>query len=157
MALTSLKYFSENAPEYDVVASGSLLGVTHHKETGFPVGKVEYLNLYPLSFKKFLLAMDEKQILEIIDKNDFEMQKVFKERIIDLLKRYCYIGGMQKAVLSYPIYKYYDFDGNMFSKDNIHKIWNENYPYGYLWITHAENVENGKIIRLLELLQINIF
>ena len=101
LALTSLKYFSENAPEYDIVAAGSLLGVAHHKGTGFPVGKVEYLNLYPLSFKEFLLAMDEKQILAIVDKNDFEMQKVFKERIIDLLRRYCYVGGMPKAVLSF--------------------------------------------------------
>lgn len=101
LALTSLKYFCENAPEYDIVAAGSLLGVAHHKGTGFPVGKVEYLNLYPLSFKEFLLAINENQILEIIDKNDFEMQKVFKERIIDLLRRYCYVGGMPKAVLSF--------------------------------------------------------
>lgn len=101
LVLTSLKYFCENAPEYDIVAAGSLLGVAHHSGTGFPVGKVEYLNLYPLSFKEFLLAMNENQILEIIDKNDFEMQKVFKERIIDLLRRYCYVGGMPKAVLSF--------------------------------------------------------
>lgn len=101
LALTSLKYFCENAPEYDIVAAGSLLGVAHHKGTGFPVGKVEYLNLYPLSFKEFLLAMNENQILEIIDKKDFEMQKIFKERIIDLLRRYCYVGGMPKAVLSF--------------------------------------------------------
>ncbi len=100
-ALTSLKYFSENAPEYDIVAAGSLLGVAHHKGTGFPVGKVEYLNLYPLSFKEFLLAVKENQILEIIENNNFDMQKVFKERIIDLLRRYCYVGGMPKAVLSY--------------------------------------------------------
>ena len=101
LALTSLKYFCEKAPEYDIVAAGSLLGVAHHKGTGFPVGKVEYLNLYPLSFKEFLLAMNENQILELIDKNNFEMQKVFKERIIDLLRRYCYVGGMPKAVLSF--------------------------------------------------------
>ncbi|RAI16097.1 MAG: ATPase [Candidatus Melainabacteria bacterium] len=101
LALTSLKYFSENAPEYDIIAAGSLLGVAHHQGTGFPVGKVEYLNLYPLSFKEFLLAVNENQILEIIDKNDFDMQKVFKERIIDLLRRYCYVGGMPKAVLSF--------------------------------------------------------
>lgn len=101
LALTSLKYFSENAPKYDIVAAGSLLGVANHKGTGFPVGKVEYLNLYPLSFKEFLLAVKEDQILEIIENNDFDMQKVFKERIIDLLRRYCYVGGMPKAVLSY--------------------------------------------------------
>lgn len=101
LALTSLKYFCENAPEYDILAAGSLLGVAHHKGTGFPVGKVEYLNLYPLSFKEFLLAVEENQILEIIENNDFDMQKVFKERIIDLLRRYCYVGGMPKVVLSY--------------------------------------------------------
>lgn len=101
LALTSLKYFCENAPDYDIVVAGSLLGVAHHSGTGFPVGKVKYLNLYPLSFKEFLLAMNENQILGIIDKNDFEMQKIFKERIIDLLRRYCYVGGMPKAVLSF--------------------------------------------------------
>ena len=101
LVLTSLKYFCENAPEYDIVAAGSLLGVAHHSGTGFPVGKVDYLNLYPLSFKEFLFAMNENQMLEIIYKNDFEMQKVFKERIIDLLRRYCYVGGMPKAVLSF--------------------------------------------------------
>ena len=101
LALTSLKYFCENAPEYDIVAAGSLLGVAHHKGTGFPVGKVEYLNLYPLSFKEFLLAMSENQLLKIIDKNDFDMQKVFKGKIIDLLRRYCYVGGMPKSVLSF--------------------------------------------------------
>ena len=101
LALTSLKYFCENAPEYDIIAAGSLLGVTHHKGTGFPVGKVEYLNLYPLSFQEFLIAVGEKQLLEIIRNNSFEMQKVFKDKIIDLLRRYCYVGGMPKVVSLY--------------------------------------------------------
>jgi hypothetical protein len=101
LALTSLKYFCENAPEYDIIAAGSLLGVTHHKGTGFPVGKVEYLNLYPLTFQEFLMAVDEKQLLEIIQNNNFDMQKIFKDKIIDLLKRYCYVGGMPKVVSSY--------------------------------------------------------
>ncbi|MCR5225411.1 MAG: ATP-binding protein [Alphaproteobacteria bacterium] len=101
LALTSLKYFCENAPEYDIIAAGSLLGVTHHKGTGFPVGKVEYLNLYPLSFQEFLIAVDEKQLLEIIKNNNFEMQKIFKDKIIDLLRRYYYVGGMPKVVSSY--------------------------------------------------------
>ncbi|MBQ3565210.1 MAG: ATP-binding protein [Alphaproteobacteria bacterium] len=101
LALTSLKYFCENAPEYDIIAAGSLLGVTHHKGTGFPVGKVEYLNLYPLNFQEFLIAVGEKQLLEIIQNNNFEMQKVFKDKIIDLLRRYCYVGGMPKVVSLY--------------------------------------------------------
>lgn len=107
-ALTSLKYFSENAPDYDIVAAGSLLGVAYHSGTGFPVGKVEYLNLHPLSFQEFLLAMEEEQILELIIKNDFEMQKVFKERIVGLLRRYCYVGGMPKAVSSFSKNKDYN-------------------------------------------------
>lgn len=101
LALTSLKYFYENAPEYDIIAAGSLLGVAHHKGTGFPVGKVEYLDLYPLSFYEFLMAIDENQLLEIIKNNNFEMQKIFKDKIIDLLRKYCYIGGMPKVVSTY--------------------------------------------------------
>lgn len=107
LALTSLKYFCENAPEYDIIAAGSLLGVTHHKGTGFPVGKVGYLNLYPLSFQEFLMAVGEKQLLEIIQNNNFEMQKIFKDKIIDLLRRYCYVGGMPKVVSSYAENKDY--------------------------------------------------
>ena len=98
LALTSLKYFCENAPEYDIIAAGSLLGVASHKGTGFPVGKVEYLNLYPLSFREFLLAMGEESLLKIIEENRFDMQKIFKDRLTDCLRRYCYIGGMPKVV-----------------------------------------------------------
>lgn len=100
-ALTSLKYFNENAPEYDIIVAGSLLGVAHHKGTGFPVGKVEYLNLHPLSFREFLLALEETQLLKIIDENNFEMQRVFKRDLVDLLRKYCYIGGMPKVVASF--------------------------------------------------------
>ena len=101
LALTSLKYFHENAPEYDIIAAGSLLGVAHHKGTGFPVGKVEYLDLYPLSFHEFLLAIGENQLLDIITNNNFEMQKIFKDKIIGLLRKYCYVGGMPKVVSTY--------------------------------------------------------
>ncbi|ORY74977.1 hypothetical protein LY90DRAFT_502415 [Neocallimastix californiae] len=101
MAMTSLKNFCENAPEYDVIAAGSLLGVSEHKGTGFPVGKVDYLNLYPLNFQEFLFAIGEEQLLKIIQDNNFEMQKVFKDKIIDLLRRYLYVGGMPAIVGSY--------------------------------------------------------
>lgn len=101
LALTSLKYFCENAPEYDIVAAGSLLGVAHHQGTGFPVGKIEYLNLYPLNFQEFLAAIGEKRLLAIIEQNNFDMQKIFKDKIIDLLRRYCYVGGMPGVVGSY--------------------------------------------------------
>lgn len=97
-AITSLKYFNEDAPEYDIVAAGSLLGVAHHSGTGFPVGKVEFMNLYPLSFTEFLEAMGKEQYVELIEKKDFEMIKFFRDKFEYLLKQYCYIGGMPEVV-----------------------------------------------------------
>lgn len=101
LAITSLKYFNENAKEYDIIAAGSLLGVANHKGTGFSVGKVEYLNLFPLSFEEFLHALNETKLLEIIINNDFKMQQIFKDKLITLLRKYCYVGGMPKAILSF--------------------------------------------------------
>lgn len=97
-AITSLKYFNENAPEYDIVAAGSLLGVAHHEGTGFPVGKVEFMDLYPLSFDEFLCALGEEQLLELTQKQDFQMIKIFKDKFENLIKQYCYIGGMPAVV-----------------------------------------------------------
>ncbi len=97
-ALTSLKYFNENAPQYDVVAAGSLLGVACHEGTGFPVGKVEFMDLYPLSFEEFIEALGESPLLELIRKQDFELIKTFKDKYLNLLKQYCYIGGMPEIV-----------------------------------------------------------
>lgn len=100
-AITSLKYFNEDAPEYDIIAAGSLLGVAHHTGTGFPVGKVEFLRLYPLSFTEFLDAMGKEQYAELIEKQDFEMIKIFSNKFEDLLKQYCYIGGMPEVVQNF--------------------------------------------------------
>ena len=100
-ALSSLKYFCEDAPQYHVVCAGSLLGIALHSGTSFPVGKVEFLKLYPLSFKEFLLAMDKEQYVELIDKKDYQMITSFKQIYINLLKEYYYVGGMPEAVLSY--------------------------------------------------------
>ena len=97
-AITSLKYFNEDAPQYDIIAAGSLLGVAHHFGTGFPVGKVEFLRLYPLSFTEFLDAMGKEQFVELIEKQDFEMIKLFNTKFEDLLKQYTYIGGMPEVV-----------------------------------------------------------
>lgn len=101
LAITSLKYFAENAPEYDIITAGSLLGVSHHEGSGFPVGKVETLELRPLSFKEFLLAIQENTILETLENNNFAMLAIFKDKIIDLLRKYCYIGGMPRVVAEY--------------------------------------------------------
>ncbi|MFA6989559.1 MAG: DUF4143 domain-containing protein, partial [Candidatus Gastranaerophilaceae bacterium] len=104
-AITALKYFNENAPEYDIVAAGSLLGVAHHEGTGFPVGKVEFMDLYPLSFCEFLEALGEDQLLALIQKQDFQMIKVFKDKFENLLKQYCYIGGMPAVVQDFVVNK----------------------------------------------------
>jgi len=97
--ITALKYFDENAPEYHVVAAGSLLGISLHKQSSFPVGKVEFLNLYPLNFHEFLLAKSEQQLLQLITKKEWKLVKQFKVKYINLLKQYYYVGGMPEAVL----------------------------------------------------------
>jgi predicted AAA+ superfamily ATPase len=96
-ALSSLKYFYENAPQYHIVCAGSLLGIALHGGTSFPVGKVDFLKLYPLSFKEFLMATGNERFAELLDKQDYEMITSFKQTYIDaakaLLFRRRYAGG----------------------------------------------------------------
>lgn len=100
-ALSSLKYFNEEAPQYQIVCAGSLLGVALHQGTSFPVGKVEFLDLYPLSFFEFLMAMDKERYVALLRKGDFDMAITFKQDYIDLLKHYYYVGGMPEAVQAF--------------------------------------------------------
>ena len=100
-ALTSLKYFNETAPEYRIVCAGSMLGVALHKGTSFPVGKVEFLDLYPMSFIEFMQAMGKEQHAELLAKGDFEMATTFKQEYIDLLRYYYYVGGMPEVVRAF--------------------------------------------------------
>ena len=100
-ALSSLKYFYENAPQYHIICAGSLLGIALHQGTSFPVGKVDFLKLYPLSFKEFLMATDKEQFAELLENLDFEMITSFKQTYIDALKQYYFIGGMPEAVQSF--------------------------------------------------------
>lgn len=100
-ALTSLKYFQENAPEYTIVAAGSLLGVALHRGTSFPVGKVDFLNLHPLSFHEFLLAMGEEDYASLLKEEDLEMVSVFHTKFVERLREYYYVGGMPEAVMSF--------------------------------------------------------
>lgn len=102
-ALTSLKYFRENAPEYHVVAAGSLLGIALHENTSFPVGKVEFLDLYPLSFTEFLEALGEHDLNNLIQTQQWIMINTFKTKYIELLKQYYYVGGMPEVVSNYVI------------------------------------------------------
>ena len=103
-ALTALKYFAENAPEYAICCAGSLLGVALHRGTSFPVGKVEFLNLLPLNFEEFLLANGEEVLIEYVKSEScgiMEIPKAITEKLTDYLKLYFVIGGMPAAVVSW--------------------------------------------------------
>ena len=100
-ALTSLKYFCEDAPEYAVISAGSLLGVALHQGTSFPVGKVDFLDLYPMGFTEFLEAAGHENLSELLRSRDWSMISAFKEKYIELLRYYYFIGGMPEAVQTF--------------------------------------------------------
>ena len=91
-ALTSLKYFCEEAPGFAVAAAGSLLGITIHSGTGYPVGKVNALDLYPMSFREFLAATGNAGMSELVASNDPAMINSFAGKITPLLRQYYYVG-----------------------------------------------------------------
>jgi hypothetical protein len=99
--VTALKYFHENAPDYKIVAAGSLLGVNLHPGESFPVGKVDFMTLYPLDFTEFLLAMGEDALVELIEGRDFELVNQFSSKLVNYLRYYFFVGGMPEAVLSF--------------------------------------------------------
>ena len=99
--LTALKYFYEQAPQYYIIAAGSLLGVSLQKNNSFPVGKVDFLQLYPLSFIEFLQNTGEALLAnELVNKN-WEVVSTFHEKLVEKLRLYYFIGGMPEAVVSY--------------------------------------------------------
>ena len=100
-ALASLKYFYENAPQYSIIAAGSLLGVALHQGTSFPVGKVDFLKLAPMNFSEFLLAVGEIGLYETLKSQDYELINAYAGRYVDLLKKYYYVGGMPEVVQTY--------------------------------------------------------
>lgn len=100
-ALTSLKYFYEDAPQYHIICAGPLLGIALHGGTSFPVGKVDFLSLYPLSFKEFLAATAGERFVQLLDSQDYPMITPFKQTYIDALKQYYFVGGMPEAVQSF--------------------------------------------------------
>lgn len=100
-ALSALKYFCEDAPEYHIVCAGSLLGIALHEGTSFPVGKVEFMKLYPLSFKEFLLATGKERFVRALKAHDFGLVTSFKQTYIEALKQYYYIGGMPEVVAAF--------------------------------------------------------
>lgn len=105
--LESLKYFCEEAPEYHVVAAGSLLGVAIHEGVSYPVGKVDILDLYPLNFREFLYAMDEKPLADALSTKDYSLIDSFADKYLFWLKNYYYTGGMPAVVNAFSINKDY--------------------------------------------------
>lgn len=99
--LASLKYFCEKAPEYHVAVAGSLLGITLHEGTSFPVGKVDMLYMYPMDFEEFLLAMGKEQLVELLRSNNWTCLTPLRGMLTELLRQYYFVGGMPEAVKAY--------------------------------------------------------
>ena len=106
-ALEALKYFCENASEYPIIAAGSLLGVAIHAGISFPVGKVDMLELHPMNYREFLMAMGEKQLADLLLKDDYTLIEDFKQKYVFWLKNYYYVGGMPEVVQYYSEHKNY--------------------------------------------------
>ena len=141
-ALASLKYFYENAPEYSIIAAGSLLGVAIHKGVSFPVGKVDSLELNPLSYREFLKAVGEEGLVKLLQNKDYSLISSFKDKYIEWLKKYYYIGGMPEVVENFinnkdfyevryiqkQIIEMYENDFSKHTPDNelprIRMVWN---------------------------------
>lgn len=107
-ALESLKYFCENAPEYALIAAGSLLGVALHQNISFPVGKVDTLDLYPMNFREFLEAVGETQLAGLLGRKDYTLISDFSSKYIFWLKNYYYVGGMPEVVAFFAEHKDYE-------------------------------------------------
>lgn len=99
--ITALKYFQENAPHLHIIVAGSLLGIQLHRQVSFPVGKVQFMTLYPMNFCEFLLAMGEDALAKMIDVGDWTNINMFAPKFRELLKYYYYVGGMPEAVLCF--------------------------------------------------------
>lgn len=96
--IASLKYFCENAPEYHVAVAGSLLGLTMHQGESFPVGKVDVINIYPMTFDEFLLAKGREQMADILRSKDWLTIKLLRGEYVKCLREYYFVGGMPEAV-----------------------------------------------------------
>jgi predicted AAA+ superfamily ATPase len=102
-ALTALKYFNEELAELHIIGAGSLLGIALKQQTSFPVGQVDFLHLYPMSFYEFLLATGNLKLVKLIEEKDWQLLISLRTNIISLLKSYYFVGGMPEAVLSFSL------------------------------------------------------
>jgi len=96
--LTSLKYFCEEAPQYAIVAAGSLLGISLHANQSFPVGKVDFLDLYPMSLEEFMCAAGKKMLWDAMVAQEWDMVATFHDELLQMLRIYMYVGGMPEVV-----------------------------------------------------------
>lgn len=88
-------------PDYHIAVAGSLLGISLHENVSYPVGKVNVINLYPMSFEEFLMAKGEKEACKLLMSRDYVMMSLLHEKYVDLLRQYYYVGGMPEAVSKY--------------------------------------------------------
>ena len=100
-AIEALKYFCEDAPEYHIAIAGSLLGLSLHRDVSYPVGKVNEIDIFPMSYGEFLLAKGESQAYQLLEEHNFEITNLLHEKYVDLLRQYYYVGGMPEAVKKY--------------------------------------------------------
>lgn len=100
-AITALKYFEEDAPDLHIIAAGSLLGVALHSEISFPVGKVQFMDLFPMNFKEFLMAIEDNGLIEVLESGDWKLITTFKSKFIEKLRHYYFVGGMPEAVAQF--------------------------------------------------------
>ena len=151
-ALTALKYFYEDAPEYHVIAAGSLLGVAINRENySFPVGKVQMLNMYPLSFKEFLIAVGREDLIEVIQKhfeNDERMDKTIHELCLKLYRTYLVVGGMPEVVETYLT------EGKTISAIDVQAEILESYVRDMT--KYADNSLSNRIISALDYIQVQL-
>lgn len=135
--ITALKYFAEKAPQYHVVAAGSLLGIAMHQNDSFPVGKVDFMHLYPLTFFEFLDAIGENRMVELLMSKDWNMITMFRNKFEECLRQYYLVGGMPAVVQSFAS------EGNLSKVRSIQKGILEAYERDFS--KHAPTIEVPRI------------
>ena len=135
--ITALKYFAEKAPQYHVIAAGSLLGIAMHQNDSFPVGKVDFMHLYPLTFFEFLDAIGESRIKDLLMSKDWSMITMFRNQFEERLRQYYIVGGMPEVVSSFAN------EGNLTRVRTIQKAILESYERDFL--KHAPAIEVPRI------------
>ncbi|MCF0199672.1 MAG: ATP-binding protein [Bacteroidaceae bacterium] len=99
--LTALKYFCENCPEQHIVVAGSLLGIALHRGVSFPVGKINFMQMHPMNFREFLMAVGDRALASAIEQRDADTLSLFHDKLTNRLKEYYFVGGMPEAVQAY--------------------------------------------------------